>query len=401
MRAPPIILISLILAACASAPPRNASQAPRTPAPDATVIAVQGTSSLPVGEVAVDVAGKLPAAAATDAQLAGRVSLTPADPVRYRVDYSLSPGDVLAHPTPDAVSAGLTRIGAQSFGHSLELRSPEVAGAPLSVRLSSEFVDDWTTSSHSHVQRDVADLSWASQRATLDLQWREHAEPADPALALGCGVLGTMELPGGAGGASTRALGLSGQWCDVLTDDDRYAALKAQAWGVSRVWRAAGQESRLMLSMIDPVWPTPVGSPDIGPSYELGMKTQRSLGPWSAAARASVRDAGAWATASAPLAQPGILRFDYATDAMLTRRLGGTSVSTTWAHGADPLWFLPEGTQSTDRFGVSVDLSGWARGLMPVAAPRVGVSWNWWETQSAPGIVTGDTALMLQLSMSL
>jgi hypothetical protein len=402
MRAPPIVLISLMLTACASAPPRSANQAaPRAPA-DATVIAVQGSSSLRVGEVTLDVAGKLPADATTDAQLAGRVSLTPADPVRYHVDYALSPGDVLAHPTQGAVSAGLTRIGAQSFGHSLELHSPEVAGAPLSVRLSSMLVDDWTISSHSHAQRDVADLSWASQRAALDLQWRSDAAPADPALALGCGVLGTVELPGGASDLSTRAVGLSGQWCDVVANDDRYTALKAQAWGVSRIWRAAGQESRIMLSMIDPVWTAPVGSPDITPSYELGVKTQRILGAWSAAAGASVRDAGAWITQSGALTPAGILLgLDYTTDATLTRRFGEANVSTTWARGADPLWFVPEGTQSTDRFGVSVDLSSWARGIMPAAAPRVGVSWNWWETQSESGTVSGDAALVLQVSMPL
>jgi hypothetical protein len=99
--------------------------------------------------------------------------------------------------------------------------------------------------------------------------------------------------------------------------------------------------------------------------------------------------------------QIGRLDLGYATDATLTRRLGAALVSTSWARGSAPLWFLPDAGDSTDRFDVSLDLSRWAQTLLPDMAPRVGVSWNWWETRSSLGTVTGDMALMLQLSMPL
>jgi hypothetical protein len=404
MRTPLIALLPLVLAACAAGPQRaaRATEAP-VPESDSTLIAVNGSGSMLLGTVALDVAGTLPAAEApTNAKLAGRFSVSAAQPVRYQLDYSLTPGDVLAQPSRDVVSAGLARIGAQYFGHSLELEAPSVAGAPLAIRLRSESADDWTTSSHSRLQRELVEMSWAPLGATLGLQWFDAPQVLDPSLALGCRVRGHLDLPLEDEGAGyTRALGVAGQYCDVFTIDGRYASLDARTWRVARVWRGPERESQLLLSMIDPVWQDDVASPDIAPGYQLGVRTRRSYGAWSAAAGAYVRDAGAWALPAPTDADAGTFDLDYATDATLMRRLGDALLSTTWALGSDPLWFLPDGGDSTRRIDLSLDLSRWAQALMPDVTPRMGVSWNWWETRSSIGSVTGDTALMLQLSMSL
>ena len=157
--------------------------------------------------------------------------------------------------------------------------------------------------------------------------------------------------------------------------------------------------------MIDPVWQDGnVGSPDIEPSYQLGLHTRQSYGAWIAAAGASVRDRGTWANSglidsSADGSDFGVA---YATDATLTRRFGDALVSTSWGYGADPLWFLPEGSSgNTNSLNVSLDFSRWARDFLPYMAPRLGLSWNRWVTQSSVGTVTGDRALMLQFSMTL
>jgi hypothetical protein len=404
MKTPLISLISLILVGCAATPPHTPDAGAANGSPT-TLIDLSGGGTVPVGTVAVDLDGTLPAQASTDAKLAGRISLTATEPLRYSVDYALTPGDVLAHPTPEAATAGLTRIGSQAFGHSLELQTPTVLGAPVAVRLRSESVDDWTISGHNREQRALAALSWAPHGAALNMQWLDMAPAADPSLALGCGVLGSLQLPAnGEAGGSTRALDVSGNYCKVLTDDSRFAALDAHTWRVTRVWRGEAQESSLALSMIAPVWKgATVESSDIEPSYQLGWQMRRSYRAWSAAAGASLRDRGTWngAELTGPLAETNALGLGYATDATLTRRFGDALVSTTWARGSNPLWFLPDSSGSTDRFDVSLDVSRWAQYLLPSMTPRLGLSWNRWETRSSLGSATGDRALMLQFAMTL
>jgi hypothetical protein len=407
MKLPLISLIPLIAVGCAAGPPQAMPGAapPSNGATAATLIDLSRSGSMPLGTVAVDVDGTLPAQASTDAKLAGRISLNPAEPVRYSVDYALSAGDVLAHPTQDALNAGLTRIATQSFGQNLELQTPTVVGAPVSIRLRTQTLDDWTISSASHVQQDAAELSWAPRSATLRLQWLDAGQAPDPSLALGCDVLGSLQLPaGGSNPQSTRALNLSGNYCNVLTDDSRYTALNARTWRVARVWRSEARESKVALSMIDPVWrDSNAGSPDIAPSYQLGLQMRQTYGAWIAAAGASVRDPGTWAAADLVDRSGNQSAFDltYATDATLTRRFGDALISTTWGRGANPLWFLPEGSGDTNRLNVSLDFSRWAQDFLPYMAPRLGVSWDRWQTQSAGGTLTGDRALMLQFSMTL
>jgi len=403
MKTPLISLIPFVLGACAatpSHPTRGESAAPNANSPT-TLIDLSRSGSLPVGTVAVDVDGTLPAQASTDAKLAGRVSLSGAEPVRYSMDYSVSPGDVLAHPTQDTLNAGLTRIAAQSFGQSLELQTPTVVGAPVAIHLRSQTVNDWTTSGHNHQQQDLAELSWAPRGAALKLQWLDNAQAADPSLALGCEVLGSVQLPAGGGdGQSMHAVNLSGNYCNVLTTDTRFTALDARTWRVARVWHSQSRESRLAVSMIDPVWQQDnVGSPDIEPSYQLGLQMRQNYGAWIAVAGASVRDPGSWAAAG--LSNASDFSLNYATDATLTRRFGDALVSTTWGYGADPLWFLPDGSGNTNHVNVSLDFSRWAQDFLPYMAPRLGLSWNRWQSQSSLGTMTGDRALMLQFSMSL
>ena len=404
MKTPLISLIPLILAACAATPSRTQDAGAASGRSPTTLVDLSGSGSVPLGTVAVDLDGTLPAQASTDAKLAGRVSLSATEPLRYSMDYALSAGDVLAHPTQEAASAGLMRIGTQAFGHSLELQTPVVLGAPVAIRLRSESVDDWTISGHNRQQHAVADLRWAPRGAALNMQWLDMGQATDPSLALGCGVLGSLRLPAnGEAGSSTRALDVSGNYCKVLTDDSRFAALDAHTWRVTRVWRAEAQESSLALSMIAPVWKgATVESSDIAPSYQLGWQMRRSHRAWSATAGASVRDRGTWTGAQPTYpVETNELGLGYATDATLTRRFGDALVSTTWARGSDPLWFLPDSSGSTDRFDVSLDVSRWAQYLLPAMTPRLGLSWNRWETRSTAGSATGDRALLLQFAMTL
>jgi len=402
MKTPLISLIPFVLTACAAVPQHPTDAAAANGSSAATLIDLSGSGSVPLGTVAIDVDGTLPAQTSTDAKLAGRVSLSAAEPVRYSVDYALTPGDVLAHPAEGALSAGLTRIGTQSLGHSLDLQTPIVLGAPVAIRLRSESGDDWTTSGHYRRQQELAELSWAPRGTTLKLQWLGEAQATDASLGLGCDVVGSVQLPAnGESAGPTRTLDLSGNYCNVLTEDSRFAPLDAHSWRVARVWRSEARESRLAVSMIDPVWEDGSGgSPDIAPSYQVALQMRQSAGAWGAAAGASVRDRGTWGLID-PLADSNDLDLDYATDATLTRRFGDALVSTTWARGSDPLWFLPDSGGSTNRFDVSLDFSRWAQDFMPYVAPRLGLSWNRWQTTSSLGTVTGDQALMLQFSMTL
>jgi hypothetical protein len=400
MRTQLISLISLALTACAAVPQQAAEATAGSAGRDTTLIDVSRSGSVPLGTVQIDVDGTLPAQESPAAKLAGRVSVSTAEPVRYSMDYALTPGDVLAHAT---AGTGLTRIGTRSLGHTLDVQTPVVLGAPLALRLRSESGDDWTIAGRYHREQESAEVSWAPRGTALKLQWLGEPQAIDPTLALGCDIVGSVQLPAKpADSASTRMLDLSGNYCSVLTDDARFALLDAHRWRVARVWRSDTRESRLALSVIDPVWERGAASPDIAPSYQVKWQMRHDAGAWSAIAGASLRDRGTWSagTPTDPLADGSDAGLAYATDATLTRRLGDALISTTWAHGANPLWFLPE-SGSTHRFDVSLDFSRWAQDFMPYVAPRLGLSFNRWETTSAGGIISSDQALMLQFSMTL
>src|SRR5262245_39211367 len=75
MKAPLISLIPLVLVGCATVPPHPRADGPANQK-DAALIDLSHTGSMPLGTVAVDVDGTLPAQSSTDARLAGRVSLS-------------------------------------------------------------------------------------------------------------------------------------------------------------------------------------------------------------------------------------------------------------------------------------------------------------------------------------
>jgi hypothetical protein len=364
---------------------------------------VHGRAAAPlVGAVALDVDGALPVPETpTSALLASSVRVGGDDhALTYRASYAIDSGDVLAS-NGNAVANPPTRFGGQSLVQSVELRTPELAGAPLALHLSRESRDDWTVSGRSRQQHALADLSWSPAGAAVDLQWVDAQQGVDPALGLTCSMRGSVQVPMTAQTDGTQTLRFSGRRCQVLTADSRYAALGAQTWKIARLWSAPDREGQVLLSVVDPLWLDGAGTPPLAPSYELAVGLRRSYGPWSAAARASVRGRSdeLQGLLDGPTWSDG--KFAYATDTSFTRRLAEASVSASWAHDADPLWFVPALGQHTDRFGVALDLSAWALTVMPAASPRLALSWNWWEAHSPAGDTSGDSVVMLQASLVL
>jgi hypothetical protein len=402
-------LAALSLAACATAPSHPSDQrAAALPSADGhpNTLSVQHSASAPlVGPVQLNVDSTVPAPDKPQSKLlAGNVHMGDGTgPVRYDASYSFDPGDVLARSADLTAKPALWRFGGQSLTQSVAFQMPQLAGAPISFRLSSALRDDWTVTGSTHDQNDLADLSWAPRGALLNLQWLDEQHALDPSLSLACDLRGSVQLPASAQSTgASRQLRFSGGYCHVLTPDSRYSDLAAQTWRVSHAWTRPEHESQVSLSMIDPISQENVDSLDPGPSYELGVRMSRSRGPWSAAAHAAVRGTDAIDVPATfdPMTSMSDARFRGTTDASLTRRLWDAALSASWAHGADPLWFVPQLGQSTNRFDLALDLSRWARVLLPDMTPKLGVSWNWWEARSPTGDVSGDNAVMLSISMT-
>jgi hypothetical protein len=90
----------------------------------------------------------------------------------------------------------------------------------------------------------------------------------------------------------------------------------------------------------------------------------------------------------------------WTASASLTRHLPVVSLSAKWAHGADPMWFMPEIGQRKHRVDMHLDLSRLVAALVPDATPQLGVQWNWSQARSRADDVTGDSMVRLNMAVT-
>ncbi|MDT0497053.1 hypothetical protein RM530_06690 [Algiphilus sp. W345] len=360
-----------------------------------------------VGPVSFSVASALPLVQRqADTWLASNLNVgSGSGPLSYMASYSLTPGDIIF--ADDIEYANLNkpqRFGGQHIGQNVRLQLPALAGAPLAIAVTHESDDFWTVNGYTQQQREIADLSWKPRHAMVNLQWAGASSGLDSSLALDCELRGSVGVPTPSRANRKRAVRISGRDCQVVSDDVRYSDLAAQTYGVAYTWARPQLENAVKLSAIDPMWGGGSMQPDIDPSYELGLSQTRTRGAWTAKALVAVRHAATGAsielvdgdTMGMPMADSDTY---FASNATITRRLPTVSVSATWAHGADPLWFVPEIGQEADRFGLAVDFTRWAQTLAPGVNPTLAMSWNWTQAKTRANQRTSDNALKLNLSV--
>lgn len=408
MQAPFCVLAALLLGACAASPPGGGNDSAdavsgRSEGKVTGQQSVHGADFSDLIEFKVDSA--LPIMGLNpdgkDALLKSHLSVgVDDDLLRYRASWSMESGDVLL--TDDADTASPTRFGGQQFGQNLKLRLPDLAGAPLSLGFTTEMRNDLMVSGYTQSERERANLNWSPGPATVNVEWVGVATAFDPFLALNCDLKSTIKLPThDKGKKHSEALRLSGRACRVVTGDSRYAGIEAQTWGLGYVWNRPERQSEVLLSVIDPLWAHDVGNRDIEPSYELDLRHRRNFGNWSAKALLSVRQATFRdATALvAPDDSDNVGNTWWAANASLIWHLPEASLSASWAKGIDRLWFMPDVGQSSDRFGLALNLSRWFRTLIPDASPKLAMNWHWSRVYTLEHTAIGNNSLSLNMAL--
>lgn len=386
------LMASSLLAACAAPAPHGNSS--------------PGTAGT-LGPVEIGLAGTLPLVhSGKDPLVDSRVGVGgSSDPLRYTARYTLEPGDIFAQKNATPGASSPQRFGSQRLGQELRIGLPEVGGAPVAVHLLAETREQWTTAGDTvEKQRQVAKLDWSPGIAQLNLQWAGAKPPADGSLALGCELRGTLELPlKSDGAAASQALRFSGRECQVLAPAPRYDTLAADTWGVTYAWARPKEQTELLFAMIDPSWGGTADRQSIDASYELGVSHRRDHGSWSASTRVAMRYATAW-DLSAPVDETGYYASDaeayWTASASLTRHLPTVSLSAKWAHGVDPMWFLPEIGQRGHRVDMRLDLSSLVAALAADAVPQLSMQWNWSQARSRSDEISGDTMVRLNMAVA-
>lgn len=323
------------------------------------------------------------------------------DLLRYEASYELDRGDVFLSAMPDS-AAKPQRLGSQQFDQNIRLRLPELAGAPISLGVSSQTGSNLLLSGYSQTQQEYADLDWSPGPARVDISWTAAGMPYDASAALECNLKSTVRLPTHEGVNHSEGLVLSGAACAVAADNTAYADLATQAFGLGYEWTRPDHKSAAVLSVIDPVRMHADESRAVAPGYELDMSHQRDFGLLSAQTVISWRQPPAWDGAPGldeayvhdPAGGPG-----WTTNTSLTWELADLSLSANWATGVDPLWFTPDLGAPGDRFGLALDLSRWMEGLVPRASPKLAMNWNWSQVRMAGAAITTNNALRVDLTL--
>jgi hypothetical protein len=383
-----VLLASALLAACA-APPSQ---------PEPAVTRAKGIVDFGVN-------GALPLVhTRQDPLIASRLGVGQADArLRYDASYTMEPGDLFAETAALPGAPPPQRLAGQKVDQNFRMRLPPLAGAPVALRYSTQAREHWTLSGdRSEQQRQLAHLDWAPRMASLNLQWAGNGAMTDSQLALGCDLLGTVRVPLHTAASNSHALRISGRDCRVLTSDQRYAALAAETWGIAWGWKQAERDTEILLSVIDPNWKTAGDRQPIDPSYEFGVSHRQDHGDWSARTSVAMRHITAW-DLSAPIDASGHYSSDpdsfWTASASLTRHLPAVSVSATWAHSADPMWFMPEIGQRKHRLDMQFDLSRAVAPLLPDATPQLAMHWNWSQVRTRNDAVTDERAVRINMAI--
>lgn len=385
------LVASGLLGACASPQPHSTSG--------------HGAAST-VGPVEFGIAGALPLVqSGTDPLVESRVGIGGSDAsLRYTAKYTLQPGDVFAagEATPGAPSP--QRFGSQSLGQDFKVSLPAVGGAPVALQLLAETREQWTTAGDTvEKQRQVAILDWSPGIAKLNLKWAGDSPQTDPGMALGCELRGTLELPQASGPEAARTLRFSGRDCRVLAPESRYSTLAAETWGVAYAWARPADQTEVLFAVVDPAWQDATDQQGIDASYELGVSHRQDHGSWSAGTRVAMRYATAW-DLSSPVDEAGYYASDaeayWTASASLTRHLQVVSLSANWAHGVDPMWFIPEVGQRGHRVDMRLDLSSLVAALATDATPQLSMQWNWSQARSRSDEISGDSMVRLNMAVA-
>lgn len=387
LRAVAIAFFMVTVSACASAPPSTDGNYRPTDASklftvdfDGESAGQTGSKSLVTGDLGVDLG---------------------ADRLRYKATYSLVRGDILSTLVADDASSPPTpsTFGGQQIGSELELRLPDFAGAPLSIDYSSHMSDSWQTSGYSQAHSRYANLSWSPGPVAVVVHWSGSSLPFGGGTALNCDLRTSIEVPTYKGSGHSESLGIHGARCRIAADGTPYADATTSTFGLDYAWDRPNLHSEAQLSVIDPGWVQGDPFRTLEPGYSLGLTQQREVGPLTATATVTLRHTSSRETAAADHAE--VLEADsgVATDTSLTWKLPLASLSAHWASGADPLWFAPEPSAESDRFGFALNLSSWVETFMPSSSPKFAVNWDWSRVRRPDDNVVGDNSIMVDVSL--
>ncbi|TVQ46142.1 MAG: hypothetical protein EA371_10760 [Gammaproteobacteria bacterium] len=392
-----VVPVALAIGACAAPTPY---EYPAGEQPQAIIDLQAETPASVLGAVDLQLGGMAPRPGSADALLRGNVNVgDEARPLRYQANFTFAPGDVLSKIGSDAAEAP-QGLGHQRIDQRMTLRSPPLAGAPVAIGLSTALERRWTTTGFAQTQRERAELRWSSSLAQLDLHWSDTASALGTATALDCNVRGTLRVPVAGDERSGRhSLSLIGNDCTVRAANSRYGSLAAQNWGLAYAWERASQASRIRVSRITPFWGDALDGAGNDSSYEFGVSHTIDSGPWKAEARVTLRQTPGWQDHDADGRTATGSQAFWTSDTALTRRLRHVDVSAIWISGADPLWFTPERGNRREHFGLEVDFSNWARGLLPELTPSMAMRWDWSQSRTREDVSSLDNRLAVNMAV--
>ncbi len=392
-----LVPLALAIAGCAGPEPRARSADQL----DHAFIDLQAeTPAAVLGAVDLQLGGAAPRPGSADALLRGNVNVgDDAQPLRYQANFTFAPGDVLSKIGTDVTEAP-KGLGHQRIDQQMTLRSPPLAGAPVAIGLSTALERHWTTTGFAQSQRERAELRWSSSLAQLDLHWSDTGIALGTATALDCNMRGTLRVPVASHERAGRhSVSLFGNDCTVRAANSRYGSLAAQNWGLAYAWERASQASRVRVARITPLWGEALDGAGNVASYEFGLSHAIDAGHWKAEARVTLRQTPIWQDHEAGArTAPGRDAF-WTSDTTVTRRLQHVALSAIWVSGADPLWFTPERGNRREHFGLEIDFSNWARGLLPDLTPIMAMRWDWSQARTRDDVSSLENRFAVNMAV--
>lgn len=266
-------------------------------------------------------------------------------------------------------------LGKQVSVQQLGTRTPLLAGAPLTVRLSQRQETLWLVSAEAREKaQQQAELNWSPSPAAFSLSWSQRSGIATSLLE--CGVQGGVKFAG-LGVRGSPALQLRGRSCDVFST--RLPTVQtARGWSASLSWPQGRDETALRLIALQPqaVGPQAVQFDDAA-AYELGLTRMQRLGAWRATGGVSMRRGSHTDDRAA--------ESYWGADAQLRRSLRALDLTATYRTGADDDWFLPLPAGQAERMALGVDFAPWFNLNMPMADIGMSLSYQWQRQESPLG----------------
>lgn len=314
----------------------------------------------------------------------------PAQWLNYDVRYSLQPpllaSDQEAGPRNSTVLPGQL-LGTESLRQSLRMQLPFLLGQPLRIEAEDRYRGLLTPQAPTASRS--AQLQWSPASLALGLRWT----PVDDQTGVqpfSCQLAGSIELPGALlTGRDGDGLRLLGRGCRALAPDRGIAERTVNSYSATWEWRRRKSDSSVHLLMIEPAAGPAAANGRAAAGYEFGASRTQKWRQLLTLSSVALRRTGEAQDRGEPL--------DWSAKATIRTELTQASLSASYQRASDPLWFLPGQQNVGNSIELGLGLDRWiARQL---TLPNVGLGMVWRRTEAIGLNQPADNLLMWNFTL--